>query len=42
MPDYDVIFAFLDEDAHRGPVPPWSMKVILERDALEQESEETV
>ena len=29
-PDYDVIFAFLGEDEHRMPVPPWSMKVILE------------
>lgn len=35
MPDYDVIFAFLDEDENRGPVPPWSMKVILESDELE-------
>lgn len=39
MPDYDVIFAFLDEDENRGPVPPWSMKVILESDALEEEME---
>lgn len=37
MPDYDVIFAFLDEDENRGPVPPWSMKVILESDVLEEE-----
>jgi len=29
-PGYDVIFAFLEEDEHRMPVPPWSMKVILE------------
>lgn len=35
MPNYDVIFAFLDEDENRGPVPPWSMKVILESDELE-------
>ncbi|MCM1090165.1 MAG: VWA-like domain-containing protein [Butyrivibrio sp.] len=34
MPDYDVIFAFLDEDENREPVPPWSLKVILESDAL--------
>lgn len=39
MPDYDVIFAFLDEDEHRGPVPPWSLKVILESDVLEEETE---
>lgn len=37
MPDYDVIFAFLDEDENRGPIPPWSMKVILESDTLEDE-----
>ena len=29
-PGYDVIFAFLEEDEHRLPVPPWSMKVILD------------
>lgn len=39
MPDYDVIFAFLDKDEHRGPVPPWSMKVILESETLEEETE---
>lgn len=39
MPDYQVIFAFLDEDENRGPVPPWSMKVILESDDLEQGEE---
>lgn len=36
MPDYDVIFAFLDEDENRAPVPPWSMKVVLESEELEQ------
>lgn len=40
MPAYKVIFAFLDEDDNRGPVPPWSMKVILESDTLEDEAEE--
>ncbi|MCM1411473.1 MAG: VWA-like domain-containing protein [Lachnospiraceae bacterium] len=39
MPAYDVIFAFLDEDENRAPVPPWSMKVILEEDSLEEEAE---
>ncbi|MCM1025612.1 MAG: VWA-like domain-containing protein [Roseburia sp.] len=38
MPDYEVIFAFLDEDENRGPVPPWSRKVILESETLEEES----
>ena len=34
MPDYQVIFAFLNEDENRGPVPPWSMKVVLEEEEL--------
>ncbi|MCM1189684.1 MAG: VWA-like domain-containing protein [bacterium] len=37
MPDYEVIFAFLGEDENRGPVPPWSRKVILESEELEEE-----
>ena len=37
MPDFDVIFAFLDEDENREPIPPWSMKVVLESDVLEDE-----
>lgn len=41
MPKYDVIFAFLDEDENRAPVPPWSMKVILEREELEDEAQES-
>lgn len=40
MPGFDVIFAFLEEDGHRLPVPPWSMKVILEGDDLELEEKE--
>lgn len=39
MPAYDVIFAFLEEDENRAPVPPWSMKVVLEEDYLEEETE---
>ena len=39
MPDYDVIFAFLDEDENRAPVPPWSLKVVLESDGLEDEEQ---
>ncbi len=34
MPSYDVIFAFLNEDEYRAPVPPWSMKVVLEESTL--------
>lgn len=32
MPAYDVIFAFLNEDEYRAPVPPWSLKVILDEE----------
>lgn len=39
MPDYEVIFAFLDEDENRVPVPVWSMKVVLESEELEKETE---
>lgn len=39
MPDYSVIFAFLDEDENRAPVPPWSMKVVLESNLLEEQDE---
>lgn len=34
MPDYQVIFAFLEEDENRPPVPVWSMKVVLEEETL--------
>jgi hypothetical protein len=30
MPDYDVIFAFLEEDENRAPVPGWAIKVVLD------------
>lgn len=36
MPSFDVIFAFLEEDGNRAPVPPWSMKVVLEEESLEE------
>lgn len=38
MPDYDVIFAFLEEDEHRAPVPPWALKVVLEAEEFEEET----
>lgn len=31
-PGYDVIFAFLNEDRNRAPVPSWAIKVILEEE----------
>lgn len=37
MPDYRVIFAFLNEDEYRMPVPPWCMKVVIEEEELEEE-----
>ncbi|MBQ8118434.1 MAG: hypothetical protein IJ147_10315 [Lachnospiraceae bacterium] len=39
MPDYDVIFAFLDEDENRAAVPPWSLKVVLMSEEFEEEGE---
>lgn len=34
MPAYDVIFAFLNEDERRPPVPHWALPVILEEEEL--------
>ena len=39
-PGYDVIFAFLEEDEHRMPVPPWALKVILEEEGMEADPRE--
>ena len=36
MPDYDVIFAFLDDNDTRPMVPPWAIKVVLEEEELEK------
>lgn len=36
MPDYDVIFAFLDDIDSRPMVPPWAIKVVLEEEELEE------
>ena len=35
MPEYDVIFAFLEEDENRQPVPGWAIKVVLEDELYE-------
>lgn len=35
MPDYDVIFAFLNEDENRHPVPGWAIKVVMEDELSE-------
>lgn len=37
MPDYDTIFAFLNDDGTRPPLPPWAIKVVLEDEDLETE-----
>lgn len=37
MPEYQVAFAFLEEDERRLPVPPWAIKLILESEELENE-----
>ena len=39
MPEYDVIFAFLDEDENRMQPPPWALTVTLYDDMLEEETE---
>lgn len=38
MPDYDVIFAFLNEDANIQPVPGWAIKVVMEDELYEYQS----
>ncbi len=40
MPDYEVIFAFLEEDENRLPVPLWSTGIVLDGDELELEVSE--
>ncbi|MGN0154849.1 MAG: VWA-like domain-containing protein [Lachnospiraceae bacterium] len=35
MPDYDVIFAFLNEDPNRGKVPNWALEVVIDEEMLE-------
>lgn len=39
-PGYDVIFAFLEEDERRMPVPSWALKVVLDAEGLEDREEE--
>ncbi|MCD7807478.1 MAG: VWA-like domain-containing protein [Lachnospiraceae bacterium] len=34
MPEYDVIFAFLNEDENRILLPPWAVKVVLEDELI--------
>lgn len=36
MPDYEVVFAFVGEDENRRTVPPWSIKVVLEEEELDE------
>lgn len=38
MPNYDVIFAFLNEDINRQPVPGWAIKVVMEDELYEYQS----
>ena len=37
-PDYDTAFVFLDEDYQNPTVPPWAIKLILDRDDIERSS----
>ena len=34
-PDYDTAFVFLDDDFRERSVPPWAMKLVLDRDDVE-------
>ncbi len=36
MPDYEVVFAFLQEDDRAPEVPSWAVKVVLSEEELEQ------
>ncbi len=42
MPDYDVIFAFLNEDERRPAVPHWALQVVLEEETLQDEKGENL
>ena len=42
MPDYDVIFAFLNEDERRPAVPHWALPVVLEEEELEDAGEQVM
>lgn len=37
-PDYDTAFLFLDEECRNPAVPPWAMKLVLDRDDVEGRS----
>jgi len=39
MPDYDVIFAFLDDDDNRAAPPPWAVSVTLYEEMLGEEEQ---
>ena len=34
MPDFETVFAFLEEDYEERQVPPWAMKLILKEEDL--------
>lgn len=38
MPEYDTIFVFLDEDDRQPEVPFWAVKVVLDRDEIEEQA----
>lgn len=40
MPDYDVAFVFLRDDENAPKVPPWAIKLVLEKDEIESFAEE--
>ena len=40
MPDYDVLFAFLQEDEHAPKLPPWALKVVLDEESIEAQAKQ--
>ena len=39
MPDYDVAFVFLREDENAPKTPPWAIRLILEEEDIQEESQ---
>ena len=37
-PPYDTAFVFMEEDYNDVSVPPWAMKLIIEKEELEEET----
>lgn len=38
-PDYETAFVFMEEDFSDAQVPPWAIKLVIEKEELEEQSE---